>query len=245
MRVACLLLLAGCSSGPAPTGSSNPGVIEVLSVVGQPGQVGQARAQFPDTFINDSGCVHPRVVGPCVIADCPDGMVASPEPHSDLGPIAISVNNQPLATLRFSGSDYAPATLTPPLWQAGDDVHISVGGDEAHIAAPAPITLTAPDFTQSIDLSQDLPLTWTGGSSGATVLLHIGAFATCELPSESGAGTIPAGALATVPATGSGIYGYTERPLPGQVGTTVLTFRPGTDLFGSNGKELSGSLMPK
>jgi hypothetical protein len=230
-------------------GASGAGVVELTSVAG-PGEgvTASARAQFPDTFINDLGCVNARTVGPCVIVDCPDGMVAPTVTHSDLGPVMIAVNNQPVVTLKFSGNDYsASASLTPPLWKAGDDVHFSVAGDEAHVAAPSAVTLTTPDLRGgfSADFSMDLPLTWSGGTLGATVILHLGKYATCELPSESGSGTIPAGALATIPTSGTPVYGYTSRPLSGQVGLQTLTFRPTTDLYGPDGMELSGAIMPK
>jgi hypothetical protein len=248
MRFLCLLL-AGCTSSGSMMGTAGPGVVELLSVAG-PGEgvTASARAQFPDSFTSDLGCINPRTVGPCVIVDCPDGMVAPTTTHSDLGPVTIAVNNQAVVTMKFSGNDYAAATgLTPPLWKAGDDVHFSVAGDEAHVSAPSAVTLTAPDLRGgfSADFSMDLPLTWSGGTLGATVILHLGKYATCELASESGSGTIPAGALATVPSTGTPVYGYTSRPLTGQVGLQPLTFRPTTDLYGPDGMELTGSLIPK
>src|SRR5262249_50220375 len=77
------------------------------------------------------------------------------------------------------------------------------------LAAPPSITVTAPAWSKdmTLDRKKELPLGWTGGTTG-DVIVGIGAASSttsvtlaCKFPASPGQATIPAAAMAKLPAT--------------------------------------------
>ena len=236
MRKIIFVFVVGCNSTPM----SSAGNVDLFSVVGPP-MLGQALANFPDSFDSDTGCVA-STVGPCRVYDCSNEMTAPKVTKKDVGTITIENGATMISKLQFSSGAYAPQTLTPPLWKSGDLLEFDVGTQAIiKMSAPDPITLTSPALPYAADFSKPLSLTWSGGTKGVSLEIHLGKYAVCTLPSETTSADIPAAALATIPMEGTPVYGYTAR-IVDLNGTVARAY---TDLYGASGAELEGTLTPK
>ncbi|MGH7296631.1 MAG: hypothetical protein ACRELB_16955 [Polyangiaceae bacterium] len=157
--------------------------------------------------------------GPCLVTTCPT------HPANDAGPVSlVSAGALTVTGGAFgdSGIDIGPDNLgsylyntTGPMFSAGDTLTVSASGATVpafaptSIVAPGSVTLTSPaqdSGVLTIPTTQDLAVAWTGGVTGARLILDLSAAftdgssasAACSWDASSGAGTIPAGALASL-----------------------------------------------
>jgi hypothetical protein len=155
--------------------------------------------------------------GPCVFEDptrTSAGPVAAPLPAA--GAIAIAGAHTPIELLQdasgFYGGFADPAHLDAP----GDLLRLRVGGTTTALVVPSAVNLTAPACIDDCGdvRAGDLPLAWTGGTTGDVVVrldvdkepscattascaasdvLRVGL--TCTFHASEGHGTIPSGAI--------------------------------------------------
>ena len=193
----------GCFwSGPAASGPA------------MPGDGGRA---FP--------CVGDRLAGCCIEPSDP-GLddTGCAEANLDVGPVQLSVNQRPVATLRFvQGSYLPPASAKPMSWNAGDRLEASGGGVKGFpafdviVTAVAPVNLTAPPsllgVPLTLDRAQALALGWSPPSAAASeAWIAVTNAATgqlmsvdCQQAPDLGTRILPATALLRLPAGGLGV----------------------------------------
>ena len=169
-------------------------------------------------------------VGSCTVSSC---SATAPQTPPNAGTLTLTVNGSPVATATPQGGsgDY----MTTPLpFSPGDVLGVSASG--ADVPAFATHTITSPGklavgTPSTITTSQDLTLTWTGGESGAIVIVGIGrggfngaTSVSCSFDATSGTGTVPKEQLASLQngaPTGSLIVGQ-QRSTTFVSGTFVI-----------------------
>ena len=115
-------------------------------------------------------------------------------------------------TLTPSGTTYAPVTSAVLLFAAGDVLRASAPGDplgapafQRTVNAPSYVFVSEPAFPGTgplpIDRAKDLPVVWSNGTTGTTVvaLSGPGFLVSCSAPATAGKLTVPAAALGNLP----------------------------------------------
>jgi hypothetical protein len=130
-------------------------------------------------------------------------------------PVATTVANQGNGAYSYSaiGPDFAAGTT---LTVSGTGGMVPAFGSQS-VTAPPFVTLTAPMVddagTSTVSTSADLVVTWSGGVSGATMSLQLGAdltfsSITCMWDASLGQGTVPQALLGSMAGAGQGYVEY-------------------------------------
>lgn len=183
-----------------------------------------ASASFQDTSALAPllDCGAPATDGACTITTC-TRTDASATPEAGVGAVpGGDVTITAAQTLQLTSANGYVANGVGALYAGGQDVTVKVAG--AAMGAPAwqdtfkaaafP-TVTAPAFPSTgplvVDRTQPLPVAWSNGGAGdvrVQLVAPDGAggstVVACVFASSSGAGTVPATALAKLPATQKG-----------------------------------------
>jgi hypothetical protein len=205
----------------APTGDGAAfGFIELS-------QVAVGGGQFVAAFYGappgpEPGCTYAVAdAGPCLVTTCPA------QTPTDAGGVSLVTAGSLTVTggvFGDAGIELGPDNLgsylyntVGPMFAAGDTLSVMGAGATVPaftaqtLVAPGPITLTAPapdGGVLTIPTTQNLALTWTGGSAGDRMFLKLSAFfqtgaaasAICSWDATLGNGTVPASALAPLAA---------------------------------------------
>jgi hypothetical protein len=158
--------------------------------------------------------------GACAIEDCPASDAGLPLPTStaSAGTLQITGGTMPVSLVP-SGTSYPPVQGTSRLWNGGESIHVTAAGAEVPafdigLTAPSYVTVTAPAWPAlgsnlTIDRTQPLTLSWSGGQDGTVeVQLRVSGArqvgVVCMFPAASGSGSIPVTALAKFPVATTG-----------------------------------------
>jgi hypothetical protein len=157
-----------------------------------------------------------QVIGECFLYTCP--MNPPPPTHRSAGPITVTGAALPATLMPLGDNTYdVVSTATQTMFDGGETLTATgTGGDvpafSVSVTAPTLATLTAPAKPVgplTIDRGQDFQASWTGGGAGLVFLYFSappgsGISMSCGYPAAGGTATVPASALAMVPAgTGS------------------------------------------
>jgi hypothetical protein len=160
--------------------------------------------------------------GPCAVVQYFNTTFASTlMPNVSAGVIAISGGKVPV-TLTPDAQNLYPRwqDMVTGLWDGGETIAMSAAGATVPafnytFTAPSLVEVTNPVFfgVEPIDRTKDYTVTWSGGAVGtfqvtlAVTINHVPIIALyCDFPSVAGMGTIPAAALARLPANTMGAF---------------------------------------
>lgn len=224
MRAALVALLAACGGGnggnsdasgggdaskPAHSGYVQAQSIDAMNVPGTPIQSGTASAGF---FTSGAACTMQQQLGPCVLQTCTTGLTGA----ASAGLITISGGAETMTLAPAMDKTYAQQTASERLFMGGETLTYSAQGADIPaftktLTAPARATITSPakpSTSLAVSRTQDLTVTWTGGAGGKVQVALIGATIAstllCRFEASAGTGTIPAAALAMLPAGNGG-----------------------------------------
>jgi hypothetical protein len=168
----------------------------------------------------------PERIDNCVVLDCPESLRIAPQyGEMSAGTVTVSGGAQPVTVAPDGGYYGITGSNEEGLYAPGETITVDIAGDgdiPAHTltaTAPPAITIIAPDVGPpepltsrvTIDLSQDLLVEWTNGSTG-TVRAGLGAHdaygerrtsVACTADASAGQMTIPSGILSRVMRTGN------------------------------------------
>jgi hypothetical protein len=160
-------------------------------------------------------------------------------------------------TITLSPGDngtYSPKTEQVALWTDGGQVAVDAKGADVpafqkSLAAPSPVTLTAPAWPSTpgaavpIDRSQDLAVTWSNGGAGDVQVTLTSAagtktgLITCKFAASGGSGTITKAALGNLVATATGTINISasssDTVTAGDWQVTVSALAPATTSSGA------------
>jgi hypothetical protein len=176
-------------------------------------------------FVMDSCCTATNV-GPCVVKHCrcPSSLPAGSNVGANAGVVSITglLGGPITLTPSLPDEQYSTVVESTPLFAGGESVTFQAAGAPGGVpaftrtlAAPSVITETSPDLSSpaaTISRASNLVVSWSGGGVGSVVASMRGVDFTaadwlvavaCTFPSSDGTGTVPAAALAPIPA-GSG-----------------------------------------
>ena len=162
--------------------------------------------------------------GPCVVTSCTpsDGGVASPAPTA--GVIDVAGGVEPVQLTPGGDGKYTAVQGTKSLFDGGEVLTYTAAGadvpafqdtvkapEQITVSLPAPVT---PPAKLVVSHSSDLKMAWTGGGqSPVKVMIAVGSTSLgCTFDVASGAGSIPAAALAHLPA-GTGGFSLSTQTL--------------------------------
>jgi hypothetical protein len=175
--------------------------------------------------------------GECAITECTASAPAQDAGVADAGmpepvkaPTAGDITVAASQTITLAADDkgaYAAKTGQVELFAPGADIKIDAKGDTVPafsktMKGPSAITVTSPSFpaapaTLTLDRTKALPLVWTGGTAGeVTVTISSSAngamtLLACKYAANANKGTISAGAMGKLVATGSGSIGVSAQ----------------------------------
>jgi hypothetical protein len=154
--------------------------------------------------------------GLCDAFRCDDSNadLGGPFHDSNAGAITLGTGTAFTSTLTWTGTAYQSAPAPPGgafAWDAATAIPVSAAGGpvaafSATVTMPMPLTaISKPTFGAPIDRSQDLEVSWTGGSHAVNVALLAadrtrGPFVQCIVPASAGSVIVPRAALLQMPA---------------------------------------------
>jgi hypothetical protein len=173
---------------------------------------GSVGASFADaTGLPSPSCTTTHL-GACDVSLCGianDG--GAPSPRAAGAVTVDGIGGGPF-TLTPSGTTYAPVTSAALLFAAGDVVHTSAPGDaqgapafQREVKAPSYVFVSEPAFPGTgplaLDRTKDLPVVWSNGTAGTTVVTlgGPGFLVACSAVATAGTLTVPAAALGNLP----------------------------------------------
>jgi len=187
----------GAGAGPVPAG----GFVAVSSFAGaMPGY--QAFAGF-----SSGGACTSQVVGPCLLSTC-----TSPPTPADAGVVTITGGAETV-TLTAQAGQYAPVEGMRALWAGGEVLRFSAAGGavpafSGMVTAPPPLVVSSlgdaawPTAAVPAPRSAPLVVRWAPGAATDVVVFvdTMQGGVGCGFPASAGMGTVPAEALAALPA---------------------------------------------
>lgn len=186
------------------------------------GQSFYAGAQFFLTAQGNGGCTVTGS-GACAYYACP-----TPQPQNGVSAGTITVSGPwlttPVAMAPAAGSNLYQYTSSSPGFTAGQALSVTASGGDVPpfgpetVVAPLLTQLTSPAIatdggTTIIPTGADLPITWNGGQTGATMILEAYSsngldYTYCSWSGSAGQGIIPAAVLKPLSGmTGFFVYG--------------------------------------
>jgi hypothetical protein len=222
MRILALVPLLACG-GPAGGGDDEPGTTpdaprpehvgfisiqsyDAMNIPGQPLLGGTASAGF---FMNAAFCTTIQTMDECSVQQC--NFTGTP-PQVSAGAITITGAMQPITLAPMANNVYPTFTVMAALFRGGESLTVAAAGAEVpafshSLVVPAKATITSPvepSTFLTVDRSRDFAVAWTGGGGGQLQVALDGPGASqrlvCRFEASAGSGTIPASALALVPA---------------------------------------------
>jgi hypothetical protein len=205
--------------------------------------------------------------GACTLRDCTAVLAASdsaPSPVISASAGDITVTGGELASAlslvydEVDDGDEYEGSVNGSFFAAGDTFSVVATGAEvgafqaSTTPAPADITLLSPSFgTNSagrvylVDESNDLSVTWSGGSSGSVVRVSLGTGSgarvlSCDFDASAGAGTVPATLLGGL-GSANGEVGTSFAVLP--VSTTSASAANASIAVEVTGTPIEGTLQ--
>jgi hypothetical protein len=147
-------------------------------------------------------------VGPCVISE---GQFLRVDAAVDANTITITGTHPDVMLVPDMYSHYTDYSQQTPLFSGNEALTITANGGEVpaftgHLNAPSKAVMTAPvpantqlgEFLE-VPSTQDLVITWTGGSGSMQILAAAAATTVqCLFPASDGTGTIPHAVLAAL-----------------------------------------------
>ena len=224
--VLALGLASGCSGGsPGP----HTGIINLAVSSATLGSTSLKSTSVTASFFDGPGrsdCTTSQL-GACTTSVCPSGVStgggAGGMPQPDAGSISVAGGSRAVSLSPKADGTYAQTDSTYALWNGGETLTVSGAGGlvpmfSATVTAPAlnaqltAPTAPTPGAALNIARGTDLTLRWTGAGN-TTLDLTLGnnpgagsySSVTCSFPASAGSATVPAAALATVPA-GPGLF---------------------------------------
>lgn len=229
----CVVALAACGdddgSGTGDGGGSGtvpPNIGTVYLSSYKATQTGGG--QVMGNIVNAQFVVNPMIgtctsqtIGPCIISQC---MLSTTNPmYVSGGVVTVTGLSQAVSMTPSTITNMYLPDNSASAFVGGEMVHIQGGGATApaftlSFTAPGLASITAPARPAGtnplvINRAQDLAVTWTGGGAsdmdfvlGSMNGSNPGPTLNCSFPASAGSGTIPAAALAMLPA-GSGTFG--------------------------------------
>jgi hypothetical protein len=217
-KVVWLLALAACGDDGGSTGGdggvpANAGYIGVstYNAMGAttPIMGGGVNVQFN---VNAASACTDAVVDSCDVLVC-TGLPA-PQTFASAGTVTILGLTQPVTMAPMVDKTYTVYSAQQALFAGGETINISAPGADAPaftiaVTAPTRATITSPAKPAAggltIDRTQDFTATWTGGGVGKVYLYVSGpsgsnATIACGFAASAGTGSVPAAALAMLPA---------------------------------------------
>jgi hypothetical protein len=168
------------------------------------------------TSANAVDLARRSIVGPCTVAE-EDGSVESPANPISIGTVKITGGTQPIQLEPNTNNEYDTFSVDESLWKAGNVLTIAATGASGsrpftkRIRIPEQVTLLQPTFAPGgqelmIDRQANLPVSWSGGKGGVT-MVSIFSFrpdgtstvVSCAVPSFFGASFVPNSALSRLP----------------------------------------------
>ena len=200
MRRALLLVVVGCGSSPSGPLPSGAGGVSLGVVDNATEHDGSAQAYFPGGDF-DIPCASHSTVGMCLVSQhCDESNLTYP-PVLPFGAVVVT-GTTPTVTLEGPSS----APFPTPLYAGGETLTFDGGGDDVPrfngtLIAPGKLVVSGPATRPADDA--DLPLTWTGTSSGQVIVTLFGGplsditAVDCSFPASDGQAVIP-GSLRTL-----------------------------------------------
>jgi hypothetical protein len=199
-----------------------------------------------------TGCSIAPLDG-CTLETCVAG-AGSTAPLVGAGSITITGGAYPLVlTEPTPDSVYGPAMDGGllALWNGGEGLVVTASGDvvpafAGSLIAPTQVTVTTP-MPSSIVRSSPLALSWSGASAGKlTVDLSAGTgtndyYLECQFDVSAGTGTIPAAALAVLPAGSAGMTVSTLDRVDVEDGAWTVQIFAQTNASDTSGAEYEGT----
>lgn len=166
--------------------------------------------------------------GPCRVTDCTTQPSDAGTPTYETvgaGTIQVLGANQPLSLTPDSGGSYTAITGQERLWSGGETLTVSASGGEVPafqetLFAATPVTLSSPSLPapgtpMTLSTSGPLHVAWSGGMGGTVTAMLTRSITgattrsvmlMCTFPATDGAGTVPASAMAAIPAGPDGTF---------------------------------------
>lgn len=207
---------AAKESGPAPDGGSPDGSSSGGTISGGDFLIGE------DTLVGSASDVYagglfalypangtcppaPAVPSGCSYDDCYSGPKS--EKALSAGTVSVTGGTPTMTMTQNSQGAYSFSQQTGELAGSGMLTFSATGGDVPAFTVSIPkiayASLTAPAQNQNVPRSQDLTVSWTGGTPGASVYLRVlnnQQEVTCVFDAAAGTGTVPSALLQKLPA---------------------------------------------
>jgi len=177
-----------------------------------------ASAGFYSSYGSASGSCTTTTDGACTISVCTTGGgdAGGAAVAASAGTIQVTGGSKPVQLVP-SGTTYTAVTGQTTLWSGGEQLEAVGGGAEVpafdlKVTAPGYVTVTTPTWPAAggkvpITRAQPFAVAWTGGGAG-NVVVGISGIAgaqstslSCSFAPSGGSGTVPASALAKLPAS--------------------------------------------
>jgi hypothetical protein len=170
--------------------------------------------------------------GQCAYYSCPNGTTTPPGLNA--GTLELSGGNipaiAPIVVTATAPDNVYSYTSGATIFTAGQSLRVLATGSAVpafglvSIVAPPLISLTAPASPYAISTASDLPVSWTGGQPGATMIFEGASgtsagssYFTCEWDASLGNGTVPKAILSPLAGQKTAYLVY------GQYASTSLT----------------------
>lgn len=191
-------------------------VIESFTHAGQPVAISSVTAGFSlVTTTVPGGCAATTTMGQCRLYDCPIPVRRTPviPPARSAGTLTFDGAAVPIALAPDAHDLYGYYDNQSALvWSGGDTLTVTASGADVppfqlSAVAPSLVTMTAPETPNArltLDRTQDLTVSWSGGVTGTVQLALDANTATrlteivCEAPAAEGSVVVPQAALATL-----------------------------------------------
>ncbi|MCA3014634.1 MAG: hypothetical protein INH41_19805 [Myxococcaceae bacterium] len=229
---------AGGSAGGSTAGPTRSGTVTVgqstLEVAGQTFRSGGVFAGFVEAPAGTPLCTS-TVMGACTLTTC--GAAADAGTPADAGQVGagtLTVTGLADGGLTLTGgvNGYAQS-IAGPVFVAGALVSVAASGGAvpaftAQVTAPGAATLTAPAcpsrICPALSRAAGVPVSWTGGTGTVVVQVLAGTDQVlCQFPASSGAGMVPAAALASLPLGSGSLLFSTQNSRSVQAGLFPVT----------------------
>jgi hypothetical protein len=187
---------------------------------------------------------------PCHRPPPPDGGGGNPP---NAGAIDVTGGLMPAHFTPLADGSYDPVHLSSTGWNGGESLTVTAAGGgvpafAGSLVAPKLATVSAPALPSAdfmVDRSKDLVFTFTGVAS-ETVIVTFGANTSdpteveCVFAGSAGTGTVPAAALALLPAGGGYFQVVSRARTELTAGSWNITFRADADAISPSGAPFNG-----
>ena len=183
---------------------------DAMNVPNMPTVGGYASAGF---FKSDGYCTTLETIGPCEVASC---TTTTPTGATSAGTITMTGGLQPVTLAPSADKTYAQLMTMTKLFDGGETITFAATGADVPaftttLTMPGKATITAPAEPPAnspyllVPRSQDFAVSWSGGGGSGLLQVALDSSSAderlfCRFSVSARAGTIPAAALAKLPA---------------------------------------------